>query len=175
MNAVGNYDSTNYQLSSPTHIAYDNNKETLYIANTSNNEIISINLQTTAPNGITVKISSTYITSPTALVYKEYTEYNSSTTTGYLYFLDDYRTLKVFNLTTEELSTIYTLPNGVTGTDIVFDSNDYEYNNSHSTDSNIYISATSWNGNTATGYVTKIRGTGPDYDPNTITTSHQHK
>ena len=38
-------------------------------------------------------------------------------------------------------------------------------------DSNIYISATSWSGNTATGYVTKIRGRGPDYDPNTITTS----
>ena len=153
VNAFGNYDSANYQLSSPTHIAYDNNKETLYIANTSNNEIISINLSTSRPTsfGITVEIPSTDITSPTALVYKEYTAYGqpASTATGYLYFLDNYRTLKVFNLTTKVLSTIYTLDSDVTGTDIVFDSNDYEYNLSSFMDSDIYISATSWNGNTA--------------------------
>ena len=82
-----------------------------------------------------------------------------------MYFLDNYRTLKVFNLTTKVLSTIYTLPSDVTGTDIVFESNTYNYNMSSFYNSYIYISATKWDNNIAKGYITTVYGRGPDYDP----------
>ena len=54
VNVLGNYFATNYQLGSPTHIAFDNNKERLYIANTNNSEIVSLNLITERPTSYNI-------------------------------------------------------------------------------------------------------------------------